>query len=61
METNERKQRLKINPKDNTITIKEVKDSWNREEVIQLIKKFNKDCTGQPWYEFDDKWIEENL
>ena len=27
---------LKINPKDNTITIKKVKDSWNREEVIEL-------------------------
>ncbi len=29
---------LKINPKDNTITIKKLKDSWNREEVIQLLK-----------------------
>ena len=26
---------LKINPKDNTITIKKLKDSWNREEVIE--------------------------
>ena len=27
------KEELKVNPKDNTITIKKVKDSWNREEV----------------------------
>ena len=30
---------LKVNPKDNTITIKKVKDSWNREEHIQDIKR----------------------
>ena len=30
--------RPKVNPKDNTITIKELKDSWNREEVIELLK-----------------------
>ncbi len=29
--------RLKINPKDNTITIKRVKDSWSREEVENLV------------------------
>jgi len=29
--------KLKINPKDNTITIKKVKDSWNREEVLAII------------------------
>lgn len=34
--------RLKINPKDNTITIKKLKDSWNREEVIELIKEWRK-------------------
>lgn len=28
---------LKVNQKDNTITIKPVKDSWNREEVRELI------------------------
>jgi hypothetical protein len=30
---------LKVNPKDNTITIKKVKDSWNKEEVINLCTK----------------------
>lgn len=29
---------IKINPKDNTITIKKLKDSWNRDEVINIIK-----------------------
>ena len=28
---------LKINPKDNTITIKKVKDSYTKEEVVQLL------------------------
>jgi hypothetical protein len=30
----------KINSKDNTITIKKVKDSWNRDEVNALIRDF---------------------
>ncbi len=29
------RKKVKINPKDNTITIKPVKDSWNREELIE--------------------------
>lgn len=28
-------EKLKVNPKDNTITIKKLKDSWNREEIIE--------------------------
>jgi hypothetical protein len=56
--------KLKINPKDNTITIKRIKDSWNREEVEKLIelawatasaygdKTDSKDC---------ESWIENNL
>lgn len=28
---------LKINPKDNTITIKKVKDSWNKEEILKAL------------------------
>ena len=35
METNEKRFRPVINPKDNTITIKKLKDSWNRGEVIE--------------------------
>ena len=37
MEANKKRLRLKINPKDNTITIKIVKDCYNREEVDRLL------------------------
>lgn len=67
--------RLKINPKDNTITIKKVKDSWSREEVIKLMKlSWDKslDVKNNPrkYYYSDgksidnwsiDKWIQDNL
>jgi hypothetical protein len=50
--------KLKVNPKDNTITIKKVKDSWTRDEVINLLQQFNNDKSGV----FDcTGWIEENL
>ena len=55
---------LKINPKDNTITIKRLKNSWNREEVIILIKLLEKDIkTARSLYDNQglDKWIEQNL
>jgi hypothetical protein len=49
---------LKVNPKDNTINIKPIKDSWNRDEIIKLLKKFNNDKPGV----FNcTEWIEENL
>ena len=51
---------LKINP-DNTIDINMPKDSWSREEVVELIQKYSKECTGWSWFETDEKWIEENL
>jgi len=56
-------ERLKINSKDNTITIKELKDSWNREEFIQLLKEFRNGLlpTTQVEIEYTNKWIEENL
>jgi hypothetical protein len=53
-------ERLKVNP-DNTINIniKPLKESWNREEVINIINKFNrrinKPITDIP------KWIKKNL
>ena len=40
METNEKRFRPLIN-QDNTITIKKLKDSWNREEVFAVITTFN--------------------
>lgn len=63
---------LKINPKDNTITIKKVKDSWTREELpIEIIKDMISYCEKMQVYDklgsYNDfyykgkKWIEENL
>ena len=60
-------ERLKINPKDNSLTIKKVKDSYSREEVVKLLV----DCCGEVSCEDGKllgknpeelyKWIEENL
>jgi hypothetical protein len=59
---------LKVNPKDNTITIKKVKDSWNREEVVSIINKIvtGRKCKQEfmcysPIILDINKWIEENL
>lgn len=44
--------------KNNQITITKVKDSWSREEVIELLLSLNKDKPGN----FDcSAWISENL
>jgi len=52
---------LKVNLKDNTISIKRSKESWNRREVEQLIRHFDmtkgRDITTK---EFDE-WIQDNL
>ena len=61
-------EKLKINPKDNTITIKKVKDSYSREEVIEFGNKVKEYCKNgckpdslhRVFFEWD-KWIEENL
>jgi len=54
--------KLKINLKDNTITIKRVKDSWNREEVIELLHLRMKYTLGLDYQRSTtDKWIEQNL
>lgn len=60
---------LKVAP-DNTITIKPVKNSWNREEVKNLLKSMSYFASEQTIYngreyymEYEkiDKWIEQNL
>ena len=59
---------LKINRKDNNITIKIAKDSWSREEVIEFgnkVKEYCKDgwkeeTVHRVFFEWD-KWVEENL
>ena len=50
---------LKLNP-DNTINIKNLKDSWTREEVKTLFDRFYQafDMISQEWY---DEWIKNNL
>ena len=52
---------LKINPKDNTITIKKLKDSWNREEVVELLKLFENDIKKSINSDDSNNWIKENL
>lgn len=59
---------LKINPKDNTINIKELKDSWNGEEVKKLLSKLLFDVENpktiaqiKECQQFMDKWIQKNL
>lgn len=59
--------RLKVNSKDNTITIKSVKDSWSREEVETLITQFGmEDSYSLPLNRGERrgyiiKWLKENL
>lgn len=50
--------KLKINPKDNTITIKKLKDSWNRKEIRGLLIKFHNEFPER--YNLE-QWIKENL
>lgn len=55
--------RLKINPKDNTITISPIKDSWNKDEILTFIYELR--VTGMidvvvPIYEFDE-YIDNHL
>lgn len=54
--------KLKIAP-DNTITIKpfEEKTSWNREEVVEILKKFDIEMGDTHGPTTRNKWIEENL
>lgn len=50
METNKRIRPV-VNPKDNTITIKKLKDNWNREEVTEILLDRG----------ISKEWIEKNL
>lgn len=54
--------KLKVS-KDNTITIRKIKDSWSRDEVERLIKiALNHFCPMNNHLDEDeDKWIEQNL
>lgn len=51
---------LKVNSSDYTITIRKMKDSWTREEVINLCREainYGKDFNGN----LSEKWIEQNI
>jgi len=49
---------LKINPKDNTITIKKIKDTYSREEIFAVIETYN-NAKGDAPNIVD--WLKENL
>jgi len=64
---NDKKLQLKVNP-GNTINIKPIKDSWNREELLQYIKlafEAGEKCQYDMCYETSwktyKKQTEENL
>jgi hypothetical protein len=52
---------LKVNSKDNTITIKKLKDSWSREEVKTLLHKAYFEGYNQTKSRQFDEFIESNL
>lgn len=56
--------KIKINPKDNTITIRKIKDSWSREEVESLLFKlaehYAMTSTKSEINDFNN-WIKNNL
>lgn len=56
------KEKLKINPKDNTITIKKVKDNWNTEEMFKLMDDYQDYLfrTNEPVKTFKE-WFNQNL
>lgn len=48
---------IKVNLKDNTITIKKLKDNWNREELIEKLKSILYDSSSLV-YTFPDNTVE---
>jgi len=55
-----KKEIIKIS-ENNTIFIKNIKDSWNRDEVISIVKCAIDNAGGTHIKSTIDKWIEENL
>lgn len=57
---------VKVNPKDNTVTIKKIKDNWNREEFITILNKFGSDVysdytKNKTMENFTNDWVYKNL
>ena len=58
--------KIKVNPKDSTINIKKLKDSWNREEIIEQMwlayKAANTVFKDESALRIEfDNWIDQNL
>lgn len=53
--------KLKVNSKNNTITIKKVKDNYNRKEVVNIINQYTIEMASEIKNYHRDKWIEKNL
>lgn len=56
---------IKVNSKDNTITIRKIKDSWNREKIYKLMNKavqWGRNANNyQATQQEIDNWIKQNL
>lgn len=57
---------IKVNPKNNSINIKRIKDNWNRDEVEELLDDLQSDIFSYLKFNnrdefYLDKWIQENL
>lgn len=59
---------LKVNPKDNTVTIRKIKDSWNRKEIEALLSEaYQQGRSDGLMYDMEhhvmgfDNWIKQNL
>lgn len=52
--------KLKINLKDNTISVRKIKDSWSREEIIELFIQCNRDLRLLR-HEDVCEWIKQNI
>lgn len=53
--------KLKVDSKDNTIPVKVQKDSLNKEEIVELMKKFVDKYTCHDWYDIYNDWLEYNI
>lgn len=58
--------KLKLNSKNNTITIKKIKDSWSRDEVLKLVKSAYSTALEEAKdemvnYFYFNNWIKQNL
>lgn len=53
--------KLPIVDDNNCINITSDKEIWDRNQVIELLKKYSREACGQPWFDSDDIWVIKNL